>query len=222
MTKVTFGRYWHAATLVVAAVALVLQLSLILAGQNVIDGTSASSGGEAVRRFLSYFTIQSNFLVAVSMALIIRGRTQTQVFRVLRLASLIGITVTGVVAAVALPPSPNYTAANLLCDRLLHIVVPALTFVGWLAFGPRGYVRREDVLPTLVWPIAWLVATLALGPLTDWYPYPFLDVGTIGLGPVLLNCAGVAVLFLALAGLALYADARLPGARRGDRTTLRR
>ncbi|MEO7060972.1 MAG: Pr6Pr family membrane protein [Lapillicoccus sp.] len=221
MTKTTIGRYWHLVTFVVAVVALVLQLILILAGQNVIDTSAAANRGEAVRRFLSYFTIQSNFLVAVAMLFIIRGRTETQVFRVLRLASLIGITVTGVVAAVALPPSPNYTTANLLCDRLLHIVVPVLTFVGWLAFGPRGFVRRADILPTLIWPVVWLVATLGLGPLVNWYPYPFLNVGVIGFGQTLVNSLGIAVLFLALAAVALWVDGRLPGARRDDRATLR-
>lgn len=221
MTKTTLARSWHLATLAVAVVALVLQLVLILSGQNIIDAGAAASRGEAVRRFLSYFTIQSNFLVAVAMFFIVRGRTGTQVFRVVRLASLIGITVTGVVAAVALPPSPNYTTANLICDRLLHIVVPALTFVGWLAFGPRGFVRRADILPTLIWPVAWLVATLGLGPLVSWYPYPFLNVGAIGLGRTLVNCAGVALLFLALAAVALWADGRLPDVRRKDHTSLR-
>lgn len=209
MSTSRIGRYWHLATFVVAIVALVLQLVLILGGQNVIDAAAAASRPEAVRRYFSYFTIQSNILVAVSMFLIIRGRTEDQLYRVLRLSSLIGITVTGVVAAVALPPSPNYTTANLICDRLLHIVVPVLTFVGWLAFGPRGFVRRSDLAPTLIWPVVWLAATLGLGPIVNWYPYPFLNVGAIGWGRTLVNSAAIAILFLALAAVALWADGRL-------------
>src|SRR4051794_30272618 len=46
-----------------------------------------------------YFTIQSNLLVAVSTCLIVRDRTGSRLFRVVRLASLVGITVTGLVAA---------------------------------------------------------------------------------------------------------------------------
>ena len=172
-----------------------------------------TSPSEQIRRFFSYFTIQSNFLVAVSMFFIIRGRVDSQLFRVVRLASLIGITVTGIVAAIALPPSPNYTTGSLICDRLLHIVVPVLTFVGWIAFGPRGLVRREDLLPTLIWPVAWLVATLALGPLVSWYPYPFINVDQIGWGRTLINCTVIAGLFLGLAALARWGDRRLPGDR---------
>ncbi len=211
MTRTSVGRYWHLVTFGVAVVALVLQLILILLGQNILDSSSVTSGlPEQVRRYASYFTIQANLLVAVSMFLLITGRMQSPLFRVFRLASLIGITVTGVVAAVALPPSANYTTANLLCDRLLHIVVPVLTFVGWLVFGPRGFVRRGDVLPALIWPVVWLVATLGLAPLTHWYPYPFLDVGRVGWPSVLVVCVGIAVLFLALSTLALWADRHLP------------
>lgn len=210
MTTSRTGRAWHALTLAVAAVALVLQLVLVLTGDNILDSSAVTTTlPEQVRRYFSYFTIQSNILVAVSMFLIVRHRTDSQVFRVVRLASLIGITVTGIVAAIALPPSPNYTTGSLVCDRLLHIVVPALTFVGWLLFGPRGRITRDDLLPALIWPILWLAATLALGPFVDWYPYPFLNVGRIGLGRTLINCAVIAVLFLALAALALWADRRL-------------
>ncbi|MBW8730621.1 MAG: Pr6Pr family membrane protein [Terrabacter sp.] len=210
MTTWTIGRYWHVATLLVAVFALVLQLYLVATGDNILDSSAVTTARpEQVRRFFCYFTIQSNVLVAVSTFLIVRGRIESQVFRVVRLASLVGITVTGIVAAIALPPSPSYTTGSLICDRLLHIVVPVLTFVGWAVFGPRGKVTREDLLPALIWPVLWLVATLALGPLVDWYPYPFLDVGSIGLGRTLLNCAVIALLFLALAALALWADRRL-------------
>lgn len=209
VTTSKIARSWHLLTLTVAVVALLLQLALILRGDNILDSTAAAGRLEQTRRYFSYFTIQSNFLVAVSMVLVVRNRIDAPLFRVVRLASLIGITVTGLVAAVALPPSPNYTTGSLICDRLLHIVVPTLTFVGWVAFGPRGRVGREDLLPTLAWPVTWLACTLALGPFVGWYPYPFLDVDRIGYGSTLLNCALVAVLFLALGALALWADRRL-------------
>jgi Na+-transporting NADH:ubiquinone oxidoreductase subunit NqrE len=188
---------------------------VILSGESILDNSVITAPlAEQVRRYFSFFTIQSNFLVAVAMFLLVTGRTESALYRVVRLASLVGITVTGVVAAVALPPDPRYTLLNLLCDRLLHIVVPVLTLVGWLFFGPRGYVLRSDVLPALAWPVAWLVATLGLAPITHWYPYPFLNVDRLGWGPVILACVVVSVLFLALAGLVLWSDHRLPGESR--------
>jgi len=209
MSTSRLARPWHTVTLVAAAVALVLQLVLILQGQTTVDGVVASTGAEAVRRYFSYFTIQSNLLVAVSTFLIVTGRSDGRAFSVVRLASLVGITVTGVVAAVALPPSPSYTTANLLCDRLLHVAVPLLTVVGWVAFGPRGRATMRDIAPALAWPVVWLVATLSLGPVAGWYPYPFLNVGTLGFPRVLVTCLLVAVLFVGLCALAVGLDYRL-------------
>lgn len=218
MTRATLGRTWHLVTFVVAAVALVLQLVLVASGQNILDaGAVTARTGEKIRRYFSYFTIQSNILVAVAMLLIIARRTGTQLFRVVRLASLVGITVTGVVAFVALPPSPTYSTANLICDRLLHIVVPLITFVGWIAFGPRGHARNNDILPALAWPVLWLAATLGLAPAVKWYPYPFLDVAALGVGRVLTNCLIIAVLYVALASVATWVDRRLPGEKAAAR-----
>ena len=212
MTGVTgAARGWHRVTFVIVVVALALQISLVAAGQNVIDDTVITASlPERLRRLFCYFTIQSNILVAVAVFMILRERTGSRFFRVVRLTSLVGITVTGVVAAVALQPSASYTAANLLCDRLLHIGVPLLAIIGWTAFGPRGHARRQDLLLALIWPTLWLAATLALGPVVGWYPYPFIDASRIGYGATLLNCALIAVLFLALAALAVWVDKRLP------------
>jgi hypothetical protein len=218
VTRTRVGRYWHISTLVVAVFALVFQLYLVASGDNILDSSAAAGRLEQTRRYFSYFTIQANFLVAVSMVFIIRDRLGSKLFRVVRLASLVGITVTGIVAAVALPPSPNYTIGSLVCDRLLHIVVPVLTFAGWVVFGPRGVVRREDLLPSLIWPVAWRAATLALGPVVSWYPYPFINVDQIGYGRTLVSCAVIALLFLGLAALARWGDRRLSG----DRDTMGR
>ncbi|MGI8457524.1 MAG: Pr6Pr family membrane protein [Propionibacteriaceae bacterium] len=211
MTRSQLGRVWHVVTFGVAVTALVIQLVVIVSGQTVLGSSGSVGLGEQVRRYFAYFTIQSNLLVAVTVFMIIRRRTGSRFFRVVRLASLIGITVTGVVAFVALPPSPDYSTVNLICDRLLHIVVPLLTLVGWIVVGPRGKVFSADILPALAWPIVWLAATLALGPVTKWYPYPFLDVPALGLGRVLVACLVVAVLFVLLAVLACWSDRRLPG-----------
>ena len=66
MTRSSLGRAWHIVTFVVAVVALVLQLVLILLGENILDSSSVTTGlPEQVRRYFSYFTIQSNLLVAI-------------------------------------------------------------------------------------------------------------------------------------------------------------
>ena len=117
---------------------------------------------------------------------------------------------TGIVAAIALPPSPSYTTGSLVCDRLLHIVVPVLTFVGWVVFGPRGKVHPRG--PAALAHLAGRSGSSPPSPSdrsSTGTPTPSSTSAPIGLGRTLLNCAVIAVLFLALAALALWADRRL-------------
>lgn len=213
------ARAWHLVTFLVAAFALVFQLVLVLRGGRVLDETNAPGTGEHVRRFFCYFTIQSNIAVAWATAVLAAGREAgTRFFRVLRLDAVLGIAVTGVVHFVLLRPLLDLHGADYVADKLLHMVVPALAVVGWLAFGPRDMLSRPDVLPALVWPVLYLLLILATGPVfDDWYPYPFLDVAEHGLGIVLLNSLGITVLFVAIAYGLVWLDERLPGIKSDDR-----
>jgi hypothetical protein len=204
-------------TFVAAAFALVFQFILILRGDRVLDEANTPGLPEHIRRFFFYFTIQSNIAVAWVTYLLARGRDgDTAFFRVLRLDAVLAIAVTGVVHWFLLRPILDLDGASYWADKLLHVVVPLLAVVGWLAFGPRGRVTRADVLPSLVWPVAYLLLILATGPVFDWYPYPFIDVAEHGLGIVLLNSLGITVLFLAIAYGLVWADQRLPGAKPRD------
>ena len=206
----TRARGWHLATAVVATVAVLLQLVLVWQGNAVLDDVEPPALGERLVRFVGYFTILSNILVAVvTWTLALARDGDGTGWRVLRLTSLVGIAVTGVVHWFLLRPILDLSGADYLVDKLLHVVVPLLAVIGWVAFGPRGRVRRSDVLASLVFPIAWLAYTLVRGAATGFYPYPFLDVDERGYAAVALACLGVAVLFVALAGAAWKADDRL-------------
>ncbi len=164
-------------------------------------------------RLASYFTIQSNILAAVAASTLVRNpRRDGPGWRVLRTDAVLGITLTGVVHFFLLRPLLDLQGLNALADTGLHLVVPMLTLVGWLMFGPRPRMTLSTVSWSLVWPVAWLVYTLIVGAITHWYPYPFLDVAVRGMGPVLVTCGAVTLVFLIFAALAWWADARLPGA----------
>ena len=97
----------------------------------------------------------------------------------------------GVVHFFFLRPLLDLDGADLLADKLLHLVVPLLAVIGWVAFGPRERATRADLVPFLVVPVFWLGYTLVRGAFVDWYPYPFIDVGEHGYGVVLLNALGI-------------------------------
>jgi hypothetical protein len=204
------ARLWHALTAVVAIAALVLQLVLVIRGGRVLDETEQPALGIRLGRLVSYFTIQSNLLVAVATAQLARDPLRDgPSWRVLRLAAVAGIFVTGVVHFHLLRPLLDLDGADWAADKLLHMVVPVLAVVGWAVFGPRPRIESRDIRWVLAWPIAWLVWTLVVGGLSGWYPYPFLDHreehGALG---VVFTSAAITVFFVVVLWLARLVDQR--------------
>jgi hypothetical protein len=204
------ARAWHAATAVVAITALVLQLVLVIKGGRVLDETDQPGLGLRLGRLVSYFTIQSNVLVAVTTLQLARDpRRDGPTWRAVRLAAVVGITVTGVVHFLLLRPLLDLDGADYVADKLLHMVVPVLAAVGWALFGPRPRVDARAVRLALAWPLAWLAWTLVAGGLSGWYPYPFLDHREEeGVPGVVASSVGITVFFLLLFWLARLVDRR--------------
>ncbi|WP_157692861.1 Pr6Pr family membrane protein [Pedococcus dokdonensis] len=214
----TSARAVHLVVAVVALAALVLQLVLVVRGGRVLDETAVPPLSTRLVRFFSYFTVLSNLLVAVTSTLSATDPERDgERWRVAHTASMVGITITGLVHWFLLRPLLDLHGADALADKLLHVVVPLLAVVAWVVVGPRRRTSSRSVALSLLWPVAWTVYTLARGAVVDWYPYPFLDVGELGWGRVLVNMVGIAVLF-ALVGLALVGADRVLG-RRSTRST---
>jgi hypothetical protein len=209
MTKQTLARTWFAVTALVALIGLITQIQVTA---NITTGHFPTLTGRLFN-LVCYFTIQSNIIVLVTCALLAANLDRhSTVFRVFRLAGVLGIAVTGVVFHTVLAGLNELEGAAAFADLMLHTLSPLLCVVGWLAFGPRGGIDTRVIGFAALFPVLWLVFTLIRGPIVDYYPYPFLDVGLHGYGTVLLNSLVVAVLFLGLAF----------GARAVDRVLVRR
>ncbi len=193
-------RTWHAALAAIAAFALV--------GQTVL---SASSDDRSVVNLYSYFTIQSNLLVLVAAVLVaVRPDRDERWFGVVRLAGLVGISVTGVVFAVVLAGQFELSGIEWWYDKAFHTVVPLMAVIGYVGFRPRTRLVTRD-LAFIAWPVAWLTYTLVraevgdpayptgVGEATRRVPYDFLDVADLGAGQVAVNAVVVTVLMLAIA-----------------------
>jgi len=201
---------WFGATLAVGAFALIAQLVLVLTGASVLIEDDPPTRAESLWRFASYFTVQANVAVFLSVLPLVRNpQHDGGGWRVLRLSALVGIVITGIVHWFLLRPLLSLIGWSYATDKLLHVVVPLMAVVGWLAFGPRPRITGRVLGLALIWPVAWLLSILVVGAVTDWYPYPFLDVGTLGAGPVAASAAAIAVGFFAVSGLAWLADRRL-------------
>jgi hypothetical protein len=213
----TWARRWHVLTAVVAIGALVLQLVLVLQGGRVLDEHTRPDLPIRLGRLISYFTIQSNLLVAITATQLARNPARDgRGWRVVRLAAIAGITITGVVHFVLLRPLLDLDGADYVADKLLHMVVPVVAVVGWSLFGPRPRISRRDAGLTLIWPFAWLAETLVVGAASGWYPYPFLDHREDGTLHVVIASAGITVLFVAVLALLSWVDARAKPAPEQD------
>lgn len=209
-TASTVARWWQAVIAVVIAASLVIQLALLVEGG--ADANSGQSGvsvslGVRLWRLFSYFTIQSNLIVlAVAVVVVLRPLRTGPVWQVVRLDALVGITITGLVYAIVLAPQVHLTGAALVATIGFHYVSPWAAVLAWLVFGPRPRMTWLTVLGAFVWPVLWLVYIFAQGAFTRWYPYPFLDVTTLGFTDALRNALFVLLIGVLLACVAKVLD----------------
>jgi len=218
MTSVAWeraARAWHAATFAVVTTGLIWQLVLIIHGTNVLVQPNGKlpSAGTRIVRFFSYFTVESNILVAVVAAtLFVNAAHDGHLWRVLQLDALFGITVTGIVYSTLLRGVVELRGAAAITNALLHYAAPLLAVIGWLLFGPRPRIAENTLVVSLVWPALYVAYTFAHGAISDWYPYPFVDVVKHGYVDVLRNGVGLNLLLVGVGALFMWLDHRLPAA----------
>ena len=175
--------------LLMAAVAwFALILQTILAVQvSVSQGRGPLVG---VLNTFSYFTILTNLLVAVvsTACLLHRDRDDTFLTRPSTLsAATVYIFVVGLIYSLLLRSIWDPTGLSAVADHALHDVTPVLFLLFWIFFVPKGALRWSQPLSWLVYPLLYVLYSLAHGALTAWYPYHFVDVTLLGYPRALLN-----------------------------------
>ena len=92
------GRAWAAVTVTVSVIGVLIELGVVIAGVSTVLSETTESLGVRLGHFVSYFTILSNLLVIITvLPLITDPRHDGRRWRVLRLAALVMMTVTGLV-----------------------------------------------------------------------------------------------------------------------------
>ncbi len=204
-------------TLLALDVAVGLVINLILA---IVQPSPAGEVGTSLIRFLSYFTEESNLFVLAAVApLATDPQRDGSAWRILRVMSLLGITITGLVYGIVLAPTSHPHGVAAIANVLLHYVSPVMMIGGWLAFGPRPRVTASTLAAALLWPLLWIGYILAQGTATNWYPYNFLNVTLHGYATVAWNLAVILILGIVILALIWLGDRRLPVAPRRRRST---
>lgn len=168
----------------------------------------------ATLRFISYFTVLSNLLVAFATGSALFG-SDTRIAKFFRRPAVKGgialyIGVTGAIYFLILRHLWQPQGAQWWADTGLHYATPLL-YLAWWLFGVRhGGLRWSVLLSWLAFPLGYLLWTFLRGAWVHEYPYPFIDVGQLGWAVVVRNATGILAGFVGL-GAVLVAIDRLLG-----------
>lgn len=180
-----------------------------LAGQFYINATSKLTPfPEMTIRYFSYFTIQTNLVVAVCFSCLLFAprsaagtffsRQQTQA------AITVYILIVGLIYNTILRFLWAPTGLQKIVDELLHSVIPILALIYWLAFAKKDALQWKNVWSWLIYPFAYIIYVLIRGSISGFYPYPFINTTQLGLNKVMANSIGIALVFAVVALAIVY------------------
>ena len=157
---------------------------------------------ETMIRFFSFFTILTNLLVALSFSLpllapgyrLSKFMAGPQTFT----AIVVYIIVVSAVYNMFLRNLWRPEGMQYVVDLVLHTILPALTVLFWIVFIDKRGFRWAVVIPWLWYPLIYCLMILLAGSVSGFYPYPFMNVTTLGYPIVLLICVALAGVFLVL------------------------
>ncbi|HEU5482656.1 MAG TPA: Pr6Pr family membrane protein [Sphingomicrobium sp.] len=155
-----------------------------------------------------FFTILSNLALAIVMTFDAFGR---------RLSDFLlgGLTLTmllvGIVYLVLLQSLYQFSGASLFADVIMHRASPIAIALYWVIFAPHCRLRWSAPFWWSLFPLVYFGYALVRGSIENIYPYPFMDVGEIGIAQTAINAAVIAAVYIVV-GLALvWLDRRVLG-----------
>lgn len=151
--------------------------------------------------FFSYFTIETNILVFITLLLsaIAVALGKNSKLDVLRSAVTVYILIVGIGFSLLLAGMEGLTLTAVPWDNtVLHYILPAAVLVDFLIDRPKRKLAFRKSLGWLLFPVAYVVYSLVRGSMTGWYPYPFLNPETSGYVSVVVTALGLLVLGVVL------------------------
>jgi hypothetical protein len=188
--------------------ALLLQLGILLRAAVIHH----SGVGHAIVTYLGYFTVLSNLFIALVGSAGALNRTPAAPGLFYR-PTLVGCATTAIVLVgltyhSLLRELWNPVGAQWLADVLLHSVVPLAALLHWLVYRDKAKVSWRAPFWWCLYPVLYFACMLIRGAVMGIYPYPFVDVTTLGYLRVLGNAVALLGVFTLL-GFAVRAAGRV-------------
>ncbi len=199
-------RCYATAAMLLGWFALAVQMYLILWGRWV-DQASVMGG---LVRFLSFFTVLTNTLVAVALTCAITNRHSPahRFFRspVICAGICTSILLVGIAYNLLLRHLWSPQGWQWIVDELLHDVMPVVFLGYWWLYVEKGGLGLKHVLWWMLYPALYFAYLLFRGHIFGDYLYPFLDIGTLGAAKGLANALGVLAGFVGVGLVILMID----------------
>lgn len=209
---------WFAINAACAWLGLAVSFILTSSGMYPSQSTDASQIGYAnadgaagvlgrIFDWLGYFTIWSNIVVGVVLTLLaLNPHRDSPRLRVLRIDTLMMISITGIIYAAIIAPYVTNRGWEHVSNALLHQITPIVTIIVFIIAGPRGWFTLKRIFAALIIPIVYVIYTLIRGAIIGAYPYSFFNVAKYGYTAVLINVVAIALFGLILSLIYLGID----------------
>jgi hypothetical protein len=205
------------------SLALALQLLIVFFSlSGIIVNLSLVDAWAARLQFFSFYTLQSNLIVAAALLpglyYLLTDRPEPPLLVIFKSGALLWILVTGIVFALLLAGLWQPQGLWVYVNLALHYLAPIGMLLNWLLFEKKGRYRWSYALIWLTYPLLYSLVSWLRGALTGWYPYWFLNptapypTGAGSLPAMLLLIGGLLLAFLGLGLLIIIID-RLAGRR---------
>jgi fumarate reductase subunit C len=152
-------------------------------------------------RFISYFTILSNLLVALSFTALWKDPKTFFARSPVSTAIAVYIVLVGIGYNLLLRQEWNPQGWQRVADELLHSVIPAFYVFYWFIFVPKINIPWKSIGAWSIYPTLYIAYILMRGAWTGFYPYPFVFVTMLGYRQVLINIGGLLIAFIILSVL---------------------
>ena len=149
------------------------------------------SAFESTVQFFSYFTILTNLFVTLycTNQLLKPNEKNTSILNKTETLSALTvfILIVGLVYHIALKPVWNPEGMQMILSEIHHTFIPLGALILWFMSDTKKTIKLNSLLKWLLYPIIYISIVLIRGSFSNFYPYPFLDVQSLGIEKVLMN-----------------------------------
>lgn len=192
--KNTSHRYYDIALMLITLSGVILQLS----------------ESSSIANSLSYFTIQSNLLIVISL-LATSFLSSTGLGRFCNRISVqsaitMYIIIVSLIYNFAIRSTWVQPYPQVIYDNILHVITPFFYVLRWAFFVSKGTLKWTKGILWLIYPLTYLAYSVIRGAIVGWYPYFFVDLNKITVAETVRNSLLVLGVFLIISLLIIGID----------------